>query len=212
MAADQAAGLRQRRADRAARRLCLVSPALAPTRQLVPALARRGLRALMIDTGGRHFAQLPRSLFDWRRQLADGNLQTAAIPGGEAWLAPGVDAETPDLATVAARYDWLIFDASPSAVNVLAYLATADVLVLDVGHATLDPAYRMLKTLAHAGWGGEPVLLGESAACRRVEAACRQFLGVAFAQKIGNLAGEADAIAALAGRMAGEETRPRVVA
>ncbi|MFN3545024.1 MAG: hypothetical protein ACK4UX_09270, partial [Thiobacillus sp.] len=102
--------------------------------------------------------------------------------------------------------------ASPSAVNAPATLAPADVLVLDVGHATLDPAYRMLKTLAHAGWGVEPVLLGESAACRRLEAACRQFLGVAFAQKIGNLAGEADAIAALAGRMAREETRPRVVA
>jgi len=210
MAADQAAGLRRRQTARPARCLHLVSDSPDPARRLVQALSRQGLNTLLVDAHGRHFGDAARSLFDWRQQLARRQLHLHAMPGGEGWHAPGVVAA--ELSPLAARYDCLVFDHGSEGAGAAAQPSAGHVLALEVGWASLKAAYRLLKTRSHHGSADEVVLFGEAAACARLEAACRQFLDVAHAQKIGSLAHEADAFAALAVRMADEETGPRAVA
>lgn len=212
MAADQAAGLRRRQAARPARCLHLVSSSPDSARRLVMALSRQGLTTLLIDVHGRHFGDATRSLFDWRQQLARQQLHLHALPGGEGWHAPGMQADPSGLAPLAARYDNLVFDRSAAGADLATLPAAGHVLLLDVDWASLKSAYRLLKTWGHHGCAAEVVLFGEAAACARLEAACRQFLGAVHAQKIGSLAHEADAFAALAVRMAGEETGPKAVA
>lgn len=212
MAADQAAGLRRRQTGRPARCVHCVSALPAAVLRLLEALARQGQRTLLIDAHGRHVGHAARSLFDWRQQLARGQLQTLALPGGEGWHAPGIEADAPELAVLAARYDCLVFDHPLEANGVTVPLAGRHTLALDVAQAQLKPAYRLLKTLAHHGCDADILLLGDAAACTRLEAACRQFLDPGRAQRIGSLAHETDAFAALASRMTGEETGPRAVA
>lgn len=212
MAADQAAGLRRRQAGRQARRVYVVSAAPNTVRRLLEAGARLGVRALMIDAYGRHLARQPQSLFDWRQQLASGQLHTIALGNSEGWWAPGAWTAGPELAVLSARYDWLIFDAPPDAIEALTHLGAGDLLALDVAETSLASFYRLLKTLASHAHAASVVLFGQPAACAHLEAACRRFLGVAYAQKIGNLARETDAIRVLAVRMAGEETGPPAVA
>ncbi|MEW5966566.1 MAG: hypothetical protein AB1720_06145 [Pseudomonadota bacterium] len=212
MAADQAAGLRRRQAGRPARSIHCVSALPAASQRLLDALARQGRRTLLIDVQGRQFAGQVRSLFDWRQQLARGQLQTLALPGGDGWHAPGIEADAPELAVLAAHYDCLVFDHPLESDKVAVPLAGRHILVLDVAQAQLKPAYRLLKTLAHHDCDAAILLLGEAAACARLEAACRQFLDGRGAQRIGSLAHETDAFAALASRMAEEETGPRAVA
>lgn len=212
MTADQAAGLRRRQATRPLSPIHLLSASSSAGHCLLDALARRGLGTLLIDTQGRHVGHAARSLFDWRQQLARGHLQTLALPGGDGWHAPGIDAAAPELAALATRYDCLVFDYPLAAGGTAVMPVTGHTLVLDVAQPGLKPAYRLLKTLAHHGCDVDLLLLGDAAACAHLVAACQQFLGVSFAQKLGSLAHEADAFAALAVRMAGEETGPRAVA
>lgn len=212
MAADQAAGLRRRQAGRPVRCIHCVSALPAASQRLLDALARQGRRTLLIDVQGRQFASHVRSLFDWRQQLARGQLQTLALPGGDGWHAPGIEADAPELAVLAAHYDCLVFDHLLEADDVAVPLAGGHTLALDVAQAQLKPAYRLLKTLAHHDCDTHILLLGDAAACARLEAACLQFLDGRGAQRIGSLAHETDAFAALASRMAGEETGPQAVA
>lgn len=206
MAADQAAGLRRRRTACAASCLHLHSSQAATARRLLAALTRQGLDTLLIDTQGRHLDHAPRNLFDWRRQLARQQLHLHALPAGAAWHAPGVEADAAALAMLAPRYDCLVVDRPLDTASVTALPSPGHVRVLEVSFADLKPAYRLLKTLAHQACDATVLLLGEAAACARLEAACGQFLDAAHARRIGSLAHETDAFAALAVRMAGEET------
>ena len=210
MAADQAAGLRRRRAARVAHRVQLVSASPSIAHRLLDALGRQGYSTLLVDVQGRQFAGAARSLFDWRQQLARRQPHLLPLDGGDGWYAPGLAADA-DLSVLAARYDCLVFDCDP-AVPTASLPPAPQTLLLEVLPAGLQSAYAWLKTCAHHRWDAEMALFGEAAAGMHLRAACRQFLGEAFAQKLGNPLREADAFAALAVRMAGEETGPRAVA
>ena len=210
MPADQAAGLRRRRARLSPRCLHVFFDSADSTEKLVQALHRRGLRTLLIDVQGRVYADTPaRSLFDWRQQLARRQLQTLPMSYGEGWHAPGVRADEPLLAGIAQDYDILVFDEGRGEVGARMPGAARTVIIeVAFAHESLQRAYALLKTLFHQEETPDVVLLGEPAACDRVRAACAQFLDGPFAQAILGAGHEDDAFAALAVRMADEETSP----
>jgi hypothetical protein len=205
---DQAAGLRRRRAGRSPRCLHTFLGSADSTRKLLEALHRSGLRTLLIDTTGRGVADSSaRSLFGWRQQLARGQLQILPMPYGDGWHAPGARADAPGLAELAQGYDLLVFDegVGETAAGMPGAARTA-IVELAAANGSLQRGYALLKTLFHQAERTDIVLLGESAACDRVRAACAQFLDAGFAQAIFSAAHEDDAFAALAVRMADEET------
>lgn len=209
MPADQAAGLRRRSARQPLRYLHFFSHSPGSTRRLAQALHRHGWASLLVDTSGRVFADSPsRSLFDWRQQLARQQLHTLSMSHGDGWHAPGLRANEPALRTLAQRYDCLLFDASLDVPDWLLLPDTVQTMILEVdaAHASILQAYRLLKTLARLESGVSIGLLGDAAACDRLQAACRAFLDPAFGQTVHSVAHEDDAFAALAVRMSGEET------
>ena len=210
MPADQAAGLRRRRARLSPRCLHVFFDSADSTEKLVQALHRRGLRTLLIDVQGRVYADAPaRSLFDWRQQLARRQLQTLPMSYGEGWHAPGVRADEPLIAGIAQDYDILVFDERMGEVGARMPGAARTVIIeVAFAHESLQRAYALLKTLFHQEETPHVVLLGAPAACDRVRAACAQFLDGQFAQAILGAGHEDDAFAALAVRMADEETSP----
>lgn len=211
MAADQAAGLRRRRAAGPPRCIHLVSASSEPAQRLLRVLGAHGLETLLIDTQGRLFAAAPRSLFDWRQQLARQQLHTLPMAGGRGWHAPGLSWEAPGFDALATRYDCLVLDQDVTAPTMPGLPQRGQVVMLEVASASLRHAYAWLKTLSHAGAAPEIVLFGEAATGARLLATSRNFLDAAFVQKIGDALPENDAFAALAVRIAGEETgRPAV--
>lgn len=210
MPADQAAGLRRGSARRPLR--CIHGFFHSPdsTIRLAQALHRRGWTSLLIDTNGRILADsTTQSLFGWRQQLARQQLHTQAMPHGDGWHAPGLQGNEPGLKTIAQRYDCLLFDASPDTPDWHPLPDMEQTLILEVGsgQASMQQIYAFLKTLAHLESRASIVLQGDGAACGRLQAACRQYLEPAFTRTVHSVANGDDAFAALAVRMAGEETR-----
>lgn len=151
MSADQAAGLRRRRARLSPRCLHVFFDSADSTEKLVQALHRRGLRTLLIDVQGRVYADAPaRSLFDWRQQLARRQLQTLPMSYGEGWHAPGVRADEPLLAGIAQDYDILLFDERMGEVGArMPGAARTAIIEVAAAHESLQRAYALLKTLFH---------------------------------------------------------------
>ena len=214
MAADQAAGLRRHSARQPARCIHVFSDSPDTAVGLTQALHRHGRTVLLVDTRGRLFAGSPaRSLFDWRQQLQRGQLQTLPLAYGAGWYAPGVRADEPALSAVANGYDHVLFDVGWKAELALLQGAVHTVLmeipraarVLNANEPMLR-AYAVLKTLACMGGAVSVGLLGDRPACDHVRAAGCRFLEQRFARAIFSLANEDDAFAALAVRMANEET------
>jgi hypothetical protein len=204
MAADQAAGLRRRNARQPARCIHVFSDSADATIRLAQALTRRGRAALVVDACGRLFADSPtRSLFDWKQQLARGQLQTLPLACGEGWYAPGVRTDEPALRGALQAYDDALFDglASSSGVAWMPDAARAAIVEIGPAHDALLRAYGVLKTLARMEHDFPVCLLGDAAACERVRAACEQFLPQGFSRTIYSTAHEDDAFAALAVRM-----------
>jgi hypothetical protein len=209
MPADQAAGLRRRSAQQPLHCIHGFFHCPESTIRLAQALHRHGWISLLVDTGGRVFANAPtRSLFDWRQQLARQQLHTLAMSHGDGWHAPGLRANEPALRTLAPRYDCLLFDASLDAPDWLPLPDATQTLILEVNTepASKLRAYALLKTVAHQASSTRIGLLGDAASCDHLQAACRAFLDPAFGQAIHNVAHEDDAFAELAVRMTGEET------
>ena len=214
MAGDQATGLRRRSARQPARCIHVFSDSPDTAVSLAQALHQHGRTALLVDTDGRLFADSPaRSLFDWRQQLQRGQLQTLPLAYGAGWYAPGVSADEPALSAVANGYDHVIFDVGWGVELALLQGAVHTVL-MEIRRAAKDlnadepmlRAYALLKTLACMGGAVNVGLLGDRLACDHVRAAGCRFLGQRFAHAIFSLANEDDAFAALAVRMADEET------
>ena len=209
MAADQAEGLRGRSDRLPLRALHCFFDSPRSTHRLAAALQRQGRKALLVDTGGRMFADSPaRSLFDWRAQLERGQLHTLPLPHGDGWHAPGLRADAPTLARLAHAYDCLLIDAAPDAMawRPLAGAAQAVVLEVPAGESALLARYAFLKAVSARGALAGVGLIGDAAACARLQAACGQFLDPAFAAGVYSVAAELDAFAALAVRMTSEET------
>jgi hypothetical protein len=210
MPADQAAGLRRRSARQPLRCIHCFSDSRESATRLALALHQRGGTVLLVDASGRTLADSsPRSLFDWRQQLARGQLQTLPMPYGDGWHAPGIRADEPALSRVAHGYDAVVFDAGPGEDLVL-MPGAAHAAVIEVV-ATLESmrhAYALLKSLFHAGAAPRVGLMGETAACEQVRAACAHFLDPQFAHAVCSVAHEDDAFAELAVRMVDEETSP----
>jgi hypothetical protein len=207
MPADQAAGLRRRSARLPLRAIHCFLDSPRSTHRLAAALHRQGWKVLLVDAGGRMFADSPaRSLFDWRAQLERGQLHTLPLPHGDGWHAPGMSADAPALAPLARDYDCLLIDAAPDTLEARPLASAAHAIVLEVpaGEAALLARYAFLKSVS--AFGAPVGLFGAAAACERLQAACRQFLDPAFAARVYSVAAELDAFAALAVRMAGEET------
>jgi hypothetical protein len=209
MPADQAAGLRRRCALQPLRCIACFFDTAASTVRLAHALHRHGLTSLLVDTRGRVFADSPtRSLFDWRQQIARGQLHTLPLPFGDGWYAPGMQGDEPELRTLAQGYDCLLLDAGPDASEwtPLPGASHAIALEVDASHASMLQGYALLKTLSCRGGQTTVGLVGDAAACTRLQAACSAFLDPLFCRSLYSVAGEGDAFAALAVRMAGEET------
>jgi hypothetical protein len=207
--ADQAAGLRRRRVQQPPCCIHGFFDSAESTRRLAQALHQRGWTSLLADTRGRVFADSPtRSLFDWRQQIARGQLQTLPQPYGDGWHAPGVQADEPALMTFARDYDCLLIDASLNAPDWTPLPGAAQILIIEMNasHASTLQGYALLKTLSHLGSRVGAGLLGDAATCNQLLAACKQFLDPAFALTVYSVAHEDDAFAALAVRMAKEET------
>ncbi len=209
MQADQAEGLRRRAARRPLRAIHCFFDSPRSTQRLAAALQRQGRRVLLVDAGGRVFAESSaRSLFDWRAQVERGCLHTLPLPHGDGWHAPGLQADAPALARLALEYDCLLIDAAPDTAAWRPLPGAAQVIVLEVsaGGTALMERYAFLKTVSALGTPAGVGLLGDAATCARLLAACRQFLEPAFAACVYSVSAELDAFAALAVRMASEET------
>jgi hypothetical protein len=207
--ADQAAGLRRRTARQPLRCIHSFSDSADASVRLAHALHRAGRQLLLIDTRGRLFgASSTCSLFDWRHQLERRQPHTLPQPYGEGWYAPGMRGDEPALSGLASGYDCVMFDSEWEYAELALLAGAAHTVVMEVrrrGESMLH-AYAVLKTLAYLGSASSAYLLGEPAACDQVRAAARHFLGPRLAQAICSVAHEDDAFAALAVRMAGEET------
>ena len=214
MAADQAAGLRRyvgalRRGERQPLRgVTCFSDSVDSSVRLAHALHQIGRVTLLADTQGRLFADCsPRSLFDWKQQLVRRQLHTLPQPYGEGWYARGVRADDPAVSGMANGYDHVIFDAGWGG-DLALPPGAAHTVVMEIHSAgeSMRHAYAVLKTLARSGRAVSVGMLGDPTACDRVRAAACRFLELEFAHAIFSAAHADDAFAALAVRMAGEET------
>lgn len=207
MRPDQAAGLRRRQGS-APRCIHCFSSSGATGVRLAVALHRCGWNVLRVDTVARASNRMPaRSLFDWRRQLARRQVSLLPMAHGDAWHAPGMQADVPEFATLAPHYDALLLEvdsccdawrAMPGADNRIVIELAADTLAL-------RQAYALVKTLCSEQAGCEVSLVGDALACRRLQDAAERFLGASCAQTLSCFAHEIEPFAALAIRMAGEE-------
>jgi hypothetical protein len=209
MPADQAAGLRRRRAQRPVRCLHVFSESPHATLRLAQALHRLGCSALLVDKTGRLFGDAPtRSLFDWRQQLARADLHTLPLPYGDGWHAPGARVDDPAWANVAHAHAHVVFDEGAVGAELALMPDAASAVLIEVGAAqeSMQRAYALLKTLHRLDGVSGIALAGGAADCERVRSACAQFLDPHFAQGLFCPAQEDDAFAALAVRMTDEET------
>jgi hypothetical protein len=208
MPADQAAGLRRRGVRQLPRSIHCFFDSAASISKLANALHRHGRISLLIDMRGRLVADSPtRNLFDWRQQIARGQLQLHPMAYGDAWHAPGVRADEPALRLAAQGYDLVLLDVAPGPNELVLMPDAAHALIVEVQPApeSMLRAYALLKTLSHARGVFGAVLLGDVAACDQVTNACSHFLDPGFARAICSVAHEDDAFDKLAVRMAGEE-------
>ena len=214
MPADQAAGLRRhacssgRGARQPLRCITCFSDSVDSSVRLAHALHQIGRVPLLVDTQGRLFADSsPRSLFDWKHQLERRQLHTLPQAYGAGWYAPGIRADEPALSGMANGYDHVIFDAGRGA-DLALLPGAVHTAVMDLRRTddSMLHAYAVLKTLACSGSAVSVGLLGDRFACDHVRAAGCRFLERRFAHAIFSVANEDDAFAALAVRMADEET------
>lgn len=212
MPADQAAGLRRRRGRQPLPCIRCFFDTADFVHRLARTLHRHGWTPLLADTSGRLFADASlRSLFDWRQQLARGQLHTLPLSYADGWYAPGLRADAAVQTQALQAWNCLVLDANPYEDDLQPIAGTSQTVLIEVGasHAAMARAFAILKTLAHrSGPCGHAVLLGDAAACVRVQAACVRFLGSGFQPAICSLAEADDAFDALAVRMADEETGP----
>jgi hypothetical protein len=208
MQADQAAGLRRRSDLQQPRCIHCCFDSASSIARLAKALTRHGRMSLLVDLCGRLVADSrARSLFDWRQQIARGQLQLQSLAYGDLWHAPGARAAEPALRRAAQGYDVVLLDAAPGGTELFLMPNAAHALIVEVqpAHESMLHAYTLLKTLSHADGDIRAGLLGDAAACDQVMNACGQFLDPGFARAICNVAHEDDAFAELAVRMASEE-------
>ena len=210
MQADQAAGLRRRKARQPLRCIHGFFESPDASTRLAHALHRLGRTILLIDLNGRLFeAAAPRSLFDWKRQLERGQLHTLPQAYGGGWVAPGMPADEAGLRDRLTGYDPVLFDAGrPDTAPGLLAGAIHDAVV-EIGRSdeSMRYAYALIKTLMQRGGIARIGLLGDAGACGQVQAACCHFIGQAMASVLFDAAREDAPFAALAVRMAGDETR-----
>ena len=107
-----------------------------------------------------------------------------------------------------ASYDHVIFDSGWGNTDLALLPGATHSVVLEVRRTddSMLHAYALLKTLACMGCAVNVGLLGDRFACDHVRAAGCRFLEQRFAHAIFSVANEDDAFAALAVRMANEET------
>lgn len=209
MQADQAAGLRRMWGHQPPVCVAAFFADAASAPSLMRALAGREVRTLLVDCVGRHLgANRARSLFDWRRQLEQARLSVLPLPHGDGLLAPGAVAGDAGILAAAVAYDCVVFDAGPltQSVDLAPGVSLVLLLQLDEGLPSLERAYALLKSLHREDPARAVLLSGPAAVCARLADAARHFLGEALAARIWT-AGDADAhFAALAARIAAEET------
>lgn len=209
MPVDQAAGLRRRNARQPASCIHCFFEAAVSTTQLMVALHQLGQVSLLVDMRGRLFADSsPRSLFDWKQQLQRNQLNTLPQAYGDGWYAPGLKVDAPNLPRFLQAYDRVVFDAGPIGTELALLPGTPSHVIIEVHPEgdSMQRAYSMLKTLSQAGNTLSIGLLGDAATCNHVQAACCHFLEQSFTQAFYSVAHEDGAFAALAVRMADEET------
>lgn len=204
---DQAAGLRRRKLAAPPHCILGLFESGASARQLVLALHARGQTQLLVDATGRLQSDAPRSLFDWRQQLARGQLHACTQPYGDDWHAPGVAVDALGLSDVAQRYAAVVFDLGlrPGRLALMRGARHSAVVEVGASQDAMQHSYVLLKTLAHAHGINQIGLIGDVDACTRVSEACARFLGGGGAPEVHCVAGEDEPFAALAVRMAGEE-------
>lgn len=205
MQPDQAAGLRRRRAAQPLRCIHCGFGAAESTSRLAHALHRLGLTTLLVDGGGRLFADAsPRSLLDWKQQIERGTLRVLPQPYGAGWHAPGVQGHEPALCAAAHDYDYVLFDAGPDATGLAPLAGAQHGAIIEVCPAVESKlrAYALIKAISAGADVFGVVLLGDTSACEHVRAACERFLAPELAQAVCHVVHEDDAIAAHIVKMA----------
>src|SRR5512139_3241019 len=207
--ADQAAGLRRRCARQPVRCIQCFFDSAESTAKLASELHQRGWALLLVDTRGGAFADFhAQSLFDWRQQIARGQLHTLPMGYGEGWYAPGIQGDEPALMTIAQRYDGILFNVGPKVYDCTPMPGADHTFIIEVSatHESMLHGYALLKTLFHLESRVSVGLLGDAVACDRLQQACKQFLDPSFSDAIYRVEQGVDAFAMLAVRMTGEET------
>jgi len=207
--ADQAAGLRRLRHAQAPICITCFLNRAAATQALLRALSVLGKRILLVDMDGRHLAvSRTQSLFDWRQQLQRRQLQGLPLPHGEGLYAPAAQGGDAEILEAAQAYDCVVFDAGVLSSSLALASGTRQTLVLqvDATAGSLALGYALLKTLHASDNASDVLLYGAASACTRLTQAARHFLGEAMARRIWAAAEEDEHFAALAARIAAEET------
>ena len=209
MPADQAAGLRRLREAQPPICITCFLDRAASTQALLRALSALGKRILLVDMDGRHLAvSRTRSLFDWRQQLQRRQLHGLPLPHGEGVYAPGAQGGDAGILEAAYAYDCVVFDAGALSSSLALATGRKQTLVVqvDVTADSLALAYSLLKTLHSSDNAPDVLLCGAASACARLTQAARHFLGEAMARRMWAAAEEDEHFAALAARIAAEET------
>ncbi|HEY9098886.1 MAG TPA: hypothetical protein VIN38_08450 [Thiobacillus sp.] len=209
MSVDQAAGLRRRTTSQQVRCIHCFFDSPTASARLAQALHDLGQVSLLVDLHGRLFsASATRSLFDWKHQLAYKQLNTLPQLYGDGWLAPGLRLDTADLLQAWQAYDFVILDAGPIGNTFMLLQDTHSPVIAEVQPGVDSPqrVFRLLKTLSQEERPVSIGLLGDTANCDQVLAACSHFFEQSFTQTVYSVALETDAFAALAVRMTHEET------
>ncbi|MBT9567576.1 MAG: hypothetical protein IV085_04690 [Thiobacillus sp.] len=213
MPLDQAAGLRRRGVAQPVVCVTCFFDTASSAERLACAFHQLGQRVLLVDVRGRQFAVAPtRSLFGWAHQLAHKQLNVLPQAYGDGWYAPGLQFDVPGFAEGITGYDFVILDAGQieQALTLPQGVQNTCIVGMSADRESTLRAYRLLKTLSHADNSMDIFLLGEAAICDNVLAAGRHFLEQQFIRRVHSMAREDDAYAALAVRMAHEETHRMV--
>lgn len=211
MPADQAEGLRRRRAGGVVRIVHGFFERPESAIGLAQALYVRGWSTLLVDTRARVWPESSaRSLFGWREQIVRGRLLVQAEAFGGGWRAHGMRGDEPELADAVTGYDCVLLDMGPGVARWRPHPAVAPAIIVELNRsrASIREGYALAKAVTAHDSRGFVGLLGDRAACARVTEACERFLGLDSASRVCGIANGGDAFAALAVRMTGEETGP----
>ncbi len=207
--ADQAAGLRSKRARQGPKVISLLSLPPDWAARLAQALQALNHKILLVDSAGRHtLASKTQFIFGWEQQVARQRLQTITMNGIDVLHAPGACAGDAAIVQTGADYDYVLFDGQtlqPDTLNLDPRTPQTLVVALNAHPDALCNTYALIKTLHQNKLVWHVMLLGESTPGEQIISAAAYFMQeVSPSLELVNI--EADAhLVALAARISAAE-------